>query len=540
MKGFVFYAVDGKGVSRTYHCCSDVDILPKLIEMSDRLTAARGLSNETVTASVYNYKVKRIRLHLTITYKIHVNVSGGGRWGVERAWEELERMVKGVEGEGVEKETLKECRLQIERGNKSIKHGIPDVKLRIRSFNAVLAALCQGGGAMVVRKFLEPKEGEGSREIPKNVQSRRRSIIDFVKGEEEWVDLGDKVNMLDLLNEWTGDLWAEMAFAAVLLAAGYKGCALGWFAASLWTRQKIAEKERKKSAAEEETRRKKTSILGSSPDKPKLRERTASSGSNISDSSSFLDVDGNLSSPLPLWPASSSNCWSEPEGSLFKVRGATYFKDKIKIPSGPSAFPCRGVDLWLTDNAMSHIARHPSMLGGRFREEKTFVVNFLMPWGNLVSYYKMPDSGSIPGGLGKVWDKFVKGDQKYRDARLKILPVVVEGPWICQKAIGPGNAPAVIGKALPVHYYSTDNYFEVDFVVMASSVARGILSIVKSHTKSITIDLAFIIEGSEPDQLPENVLAAFRLHNLDPDKCPVLPPFSEEEDQEEGGSDHEE
>ena len=85
----------------------------------------------------------------------------------------------------------------------------------------------------------------------------------------------------------------------------------------------------------------------------------------------------------------------------------------------------------MTDNAMSHIARHPCILGGRLSEQKTFIVNFLMPWGNLVSYYKMPEA--IGGGVGKVWDKFVKGDQKYRDARLKILPVVVEGPWICQK-----------------------------------------------------------------------------------------------------------
>ena len=222
-----------------------------------------------------------------------------------------------------------------------------------------------------------------------------------------------------------------------------------------------------------------------------------------------------------------------------------------------------------------------------------------MPWGNLVSYYKVPST--VEGSVGKVWDRFLKGervrgakrraekahlwnikseatilpcssythtlklcdslrsslcptptlpsltsllltppllylvagDQKYRDARLKLLPVVVEGPWICQRAIGPGNAPAVIGKALPVQYYSTDRYFEVDLVVMASSVARGILSIVKSHTKSITIDLAFIIEGTEDAQLPENVLAAFRLHNLDPDKCPMLPDFVDAGEHEE-------
>ena len=36
MKGFVFYAVDDRGVSRTYHCCSGDDVLPRLIEMSDR------------------------------------------------------------------------------------------------------------------------------------------------------------------------------------------------------------------------------------------------------------------------------------------------------------------------------------------------------------------------------------------------------------------------------------------------------------------------------------------------------------------------
>ncbi|GMH93241.1 hypothetical protein TL16_g12574 [Triparma laevis f. inornata] len=504
MKGFVFYAVDARGVSRTYHCCSDVDLLPMFISMSDRLTAARGQSNETVTASVYNYKVKRVRLHLSITYKIHVTVSGGGRWGVERAWEELEKLVAGV-GDGVETETLAECKGEIELGNKSVKHGMPDVKCRIRNFNGVLAALCQGGGASVVRKFLEPKEGEGTRAAPPARPDRRMSIIDFVKGEEEWVDLGDKVDLMALLNEFAGDLWMEMTVAVLLVAVGYYDCAFGWLAGTVLTRHRVTDKEQKRHAVEDETRRKKNSILGASPPKPPKLRDMASSGSNISDSSGVLDSDGNLSSPLPLWPASSSNCWSEPEGSLFKVRGENYFKDKIKIPSGPSAFPCRGVDLWLTDNAMSHIARHPSMLGGRFREEKTFVVNFLMPWGNLVSYYKMPEGGpegGPEGELGKVWDKFVKGDQKYRDARLKILPVVVEGPWICQKAIGPGNAPAVIGKALPVNYYVTDNYFE-------------------------------------PDQLPENVLAAFRLHNLDPDKCPVLPPF-EEEEKEGRGSDHEE
>ena len=146
---------------------------------------------------------------------------------------------------------------------------------------------------------------------------------------------------------------------------------------------------------------------------------------------------------------------------------------------------------------------------------------------SLVSYFQIPEEEEFKTkhpGLQKLWAKFVNGDQTYRDKRLKLLPVVVEGPWICQRAIGAGNAPAVIGKALPVQYYhEPGKYFELDLCVMASSVARGILSIVKSHTKSITIDLAFIIEGNGVEELPENVLSAFRLHSLDPDKAQMLP-----------------
>jgi len=157
---------------------------------------------------------------------------------------------------------------------------------------------------------------------------------------------------------------------------------------------------------------------------------------------------------------------------------------------------------------MSDIASHPDVFGGKLSDRKSLVVNFMMPWGNLVSYF---DMDGYEKGTCKAWDRFVSGDQKHRDGRLKLLPVVVEGPWICQRAIGPGNAPAVIGKALPVQYHVREaKYFEIDLVVMASSVARGILSIVKSHTKSITIDLAFIIEGAKEDEVRERAKANFR------------------------------
>jgi hypothetical protein len=193
--------------------------------------------------------------------------------------------------------------------------------------------------------------------------------------------------------------------------------------------------------------------------------------------------------------------------------------------------------MWLTDNPERHIARHPSVLNGRLQDEDTFLVNFLLPFGNFVSYFTVPPISQFPDKLKTVWSKFVKGDQQYRDARLKLLPVVIDGPWIVKAAVGNGTAPALLGKVIPLQYFfssggesTNDNnnekknaIYEVDVIITASSIAKGILSVVKGHTKSLTIGFAFIVEAAEPDELPENVLCAFQVHQLHLEDCPHLP-----------------
>jgi Protein ENHANCED DISEASE RESISTANCE 2, C-terminal len=136
-----------------------------------------------------------------------------------------------------------------------------------------------------------------------------------------------------------------------------------------------------------------------------------------------------LSSPLPRFPDNGgTSCWSQPSNDIFFVRGANYFKDKIKIPSDKAPLECIGVDFWLTDYPERHIARHPDVLGGTVLEQDTLVVNFLLPFANFVAYFRIPPLNVFPEKLRTVWTKFLKGDQQYRDARLKLLPVVVEGP----------------------------------------------------------------------------------------------------------------
>ena len=97
-----------------------------------------------------------------------------------------------------------------------------------------------------------------------------------------------------------------------------------------------------------------------------------------------------LSSPLPMFPENKGiSCWSEPDHNIFMVRSKSYLIDRLKVPSAPAIFECRGVDIWLSDNAARNISSHPSMLGGKVHQDHTFIVNFLLPFGNLVAYWSI-------------------------------------------------------------------------------------------------------------------------------------------------------
>jgi hypothetical protein len=103
------------------------------------------------------------------------------------------------------------------------------------------------------------------------------------------------------------------------------------------------------------------------------------------------------------------------------------------------------------------------------------------------------------------------------------------GPWIVKTAVGPGKSPALLGKVIPLQYYFQEpkgkqkGIYEVDVIITASTIAKGILNIVKSQTNSVTIAFAFIIEAAEQQELPENVLCSFQIHSINLEYCPYLP-----------------
>lgn len=260
-------------------------------------------------------------------------------------------------------------------------------------------------------------------------------------------------------------------------------------------------------------------------------------------------------SPLNMFPenakiGSEFNCWSEPPYDGFHIRGPNYLVDKKKIPSGPYLLLNRGADLFLTDTCPENVGSNSSILGGLLREKPTFIINFRLPWGVFVLYFEIPerflpfvragyengfDESNLPDlttmtAGDRAACRFFKNDGDYKNKALKLVPLVVDGPWVVKAAVG---KPAIISKAVPTEYVyqpaSADGkkalYLEADFDIAASSAARGILSVTRSYTNILTLDLGWVIQGAVQDELPEQMLASTRIHGLDPLTASPLPPM---------------
>ena len=107
---------------------------------------------------------------------------------------------------------------------------------------------------------------------------------------------------------------------------------------------------------------------------------------------------------------------------------------------------------------------------------------------------------------------------------LRALSVVskTEGPWVAKHAVG--QKPALLGHGITTAYHSGPGWFEMDVDVSSSSTAAGALRILKSCSKSLVMDLAFVLEGQTPEALPEKILGTVEWNHfdLDPDNSPVI------------------
>ncbi|ERN10354.1 hypothetical protein AMTR_s00026p00072550 [Amborella trichopoda] len=209
-----------------------------------------------------------------------------------------------------------------------------------------------------------------------------------------------------------------------------------------------------------------------------------------------------------------SNCWTEPGGEGFMIRGKTYLTDFSKVPGGDPVLKLLAVDWFMADSNVEKVALHPKCLVQSNAGKKLpfiFVVNLEVPATpnySLVLYY----GADRPLKTGSLLHKFVEGSDVYRNARFKLIPRIIEGYWMVKRAVG--TKACLLGKAVTCKFLRQDNYLEIDVDIGSSSVARSIIGLVLGYITSLVVDLAILIEAKEEKELPEHILGTVRLNRV--------------------------
>ncbi|KAI3707334.1 hypothetical protein L6452_25762 [Arctium lappa] len=210
---------------------------------------------------------------------------------------------------------------------------------------------------------------------------------------------------------------------------------------------------------------------------------------------------------------SGRDCWRISDGSNFRVRSRRYCYDKTKMPGGNPLMDLVAVDWFKDTKRMDHVARRPGCAAQVAAEKGNFsmVFNLQVPGStnySMVFYFVTKEL--LPGSL---LQRFVDGDDEFRNSRMKLIPSVPKGSWIVRQSVG--STPCLLGKAVDCNYIRDANYLEVDVDIGSSTVANGVLGLVVGAITSLVVDMAFLVQANTTDELPERLIGAVRVSHLE-------------------------
>ncbi|MCO5581192.1 hypothetical protein L7F22_035070 [Adiantum nelumboides] len=233
-----------------------------------------------------------------------------------------------------------------------------------------------------------------------------------------------------------------------------------------------------------------------------------------------------------------SNSWACPPGDLFHVRGADYMKNKTKVPAGDWLLRPLAFEFLQASSPISHFMNHPqcrvraaldAALPAATATDPSqpqhapfvWVLNFQLgqkTHHSMVSYFAS-FSSPPPGSL---MQKFLDGDDAYRSSHLKVLLRFPEAPRLVQMVVGERWPICLLAKVVTCNYIKGKNYIEIDVNSESSVLARTAVKLTFGLSPLIVSDIAFLLEGNHPDELPERILGAVRLNKLDAASAPFI------------------
>ena len=229
---------------------------------------------------------------------------------------------------------------------------------------------------------------------------------------------------------------------------------------------------------------------------------------------------------------------------------ASVLQTKIEVDP---LFKLRGMDVFRADGIPEErVWRQPILEQNGLRDVPTFIVNLMLPGANLVVYFQMPSwikkfedivEEDDDAEDTKAFKRFLRGTDQYRNKRWKILPCLVDGPYII-KVMAPAEKEVTIaGGRVGATWHKYDEsvdhrsgkkraaLLEVDCDLISNPGVRKICNIVLGQVKNVRIDCAMIVEKPYLSEVkePAACLGLWRMDKIDMNDSPLVPQKEEEQ-----------
>ncbi|KAL9447945.1 hypothetical protein AB3S75_015428 [Citrus x aurantiifolia] len=219
------------------------------------------------------------------------------------------------------------------------------------------------------------------------------------------------------------------------------------------------------------------------------------------------------------------DCWKLSDGNNFRVRSKHFCYDKTKIPAGKHLMDLVAVDWFKDTKRMDHVARRQGCAAQVASEKGLFSLIFNLQVPGSTHYSMVFYFVTRQLVMGSLLQRFVDGDDEFRNSRLKLIPSVPKGSWIVRQSVG--STPCLLGKAVDCNYIRGPKYLEIDVDIGSSTVANGVLGLVIGVITTLVVDMAFLVQANTTDELPERLIGAVRVSHIEL-KSAVVPKLEPE------------
>ena len=218
--------------------------------------------------------------------------------------------------------------------------------------------------------------------------------------------------------------------------------------------------------------------------------------------------------------------WCKADTTCILLRGKGYADNKRKVKCDKSGL-FEPIDLSIYaegagEKKISNVAENIPDIGRLIESNPDYlylVVTWILPAEPHLSTVmifrrRLDDSNTNKDCL---LTRFIEGNNSFRKERFKFIPYIQRCPAIIRKGITllGGERPTLLCKKISCKFFRGKNYLELDVNISSSSAARGLSGMMLPTMKKVSIIFAFTLEGRCDKELPEELLGAISVTNVD-------------------------